>query len=103
MALHELATNASKYGALSVPTGRIEIGWTVDGGSAEAKRFLMRWRESGGPTVSPPLRTGLGSTVITRTLTRTFKGQAELEYRPEGLSWELAAPLDHLIAELHLA
>jgi two-component sensor histidine kinase len=101
MALHELATNASKYGALSVATGTIEIAWTVDGRAAEAKRFLMTWRESGGPMVSPPLHTGFGSTVITRTLKNTFRGQAEVEYRAEGLSWELTAPMGHLVAELH--
>jgi PAS domain S-box-containing protein len=100
MALHELATNASKYGALSVPTGTIEIGWTVDGGTAEDERLLMTWRESGGPMVSPPVRAGFGSTVITRTLRNTFKGKAEPEYRAGGLSWELAAPLGNLIAEL---
>jgi PAS domain S-box-containing protein len=101
MALHELATNASKYGALSAPTGKIEIGWTVDGGTAKAERFVMTWRESGGPMVSPPLRTGFGSTVITRTLTTTLKGQAELEYRAEGLAWQLTAPVGRLIAEFH--
>jgi PAS domain S-box-containing protein len=100
MALHELATNASKYGALSVPTGKIEIGWTVDGGTADGKRFRMSWRESGGPMVNPPARTGFGSTVTTRTLTGTFNGKAELEYRPEGLSWHLTAPMGDLIAEL---
>jgi PAS domain S-box-containing protein len=103
MALHELATNASKYGALSVATGTIEIAWTVDGRTAEAKRFLMTWRESGGPMVSPPVRTGFGSTVITRTLRSTFKAKAELDYRAEGLSWELTAPMGQLIAELHLS
>jgi PAS domain S-box-containing protein len=102
MALHELATNASKYGALSVATGRIEIGWTVDGKSAEAKRFLMTWRESGGPIVREPGRKGFGSTVITGTLPRTLSGEVELEYRPEGLSWELTAPMGRLIAEFDL-
>jgi two-component sensor histidine kinase len=102
MALHELATNASKYGALSGLTGRIEIGWRVDGKTAEAKSFLMTWRESGGPLVSEPGRKGFGSTVITGTLPRTFNGKAELEYRPEGLSWELTAPMGHLVAEFEL-
>jgi two-component sensor histidine kinase len=100
MALHELATNASKYGALSVPTGKIEIGWTVVDGTADGKRFQMTWRESGGPMVSPPDRRGFGSTVTTQILTATFKGKAELEYRAEGLSWQLTAPMGDLIAEL---
>jgi PAS domain S-box-containing protein len=100
MALHELATNASKYGALSVPTAKIEIGWTVDGETANGKRFVMTWRESGGPPVSPPSRTGFGSTVTTRTVSGTFKGEAEVEYRAEGLSWQLSAPMGDLIAEI---
>jgi two-component system CheB/CheR fusion protein len=100
LALHELATNASKYGALSVPGGKIDIHWTVDGGTASAKRFLMRWRETGGPLVSPPMRTGFGSTVTTSSLSRSFNGQAKLEYSPEGHSWELSAPVGHVIARL---
>jgi PAS domain S-box-containing protein len=95
LALHELATNASKYGALSAPTGKVDISWTVTdyAGAAGAKQFRMTWRESGGPRVSRPVRQGFGSTVITATLARTFNGKAELEYRPEGVSWELTAPL----------
>ena len=102
LALHELATNASKYGALSVPTGKIRIRWTVDHGAGGAKCFHMTWRESGGPMINPPEREGFGSTVITKTLSRTFKGKAELEYAPEGVTWELTAPVDYLIEEIHL-
>jgi two-component sensor histidine kinase len=94
LALHELATNASKYGALSAPAGKVEIGWTVaDGGAAGAKDFHMTWRESGGPIVNLPARQGFGSTVITATVPRTFNGKAELEYRPEGICWKLTAPM----------
>jgi PAS domain S-box-containing protein len=100
MALHELATNASKYGALSVPTGRIEVNWTIDNGAASERRFRMTWRETGGPAAQPPVHKGFGSTVITRMLSNTFKGNAEVEYAPEGLSWELAAPLGDCIMEL---
>jgi PAS domain S-box-containing protein len=98
-ALHELGTNASKYGALSVPTGKIEIGWSINDGAAGARHFHMTWRESGGPTVGPPVRKGFGSAVITAMLSRTFNGEAELDYRPEGLLWELTAPMGRLIAE----
>jgi two-component sensor histidine kinase len=101
LALHELATNASKYGALSVPTGKINIGWAIDrDATSGAKRFRMTWRESGGPPVSPPVSKGFGSTVVTGTLSRTFRGKAETQYRPEGLSWELAAPIGHAITEV---
>jgi two-component sensor histidine kinase len=99
MALHELATNASKYGALSVPNGKIEIDWVVDAGTVNGHRFLMTWRESGGPIVSPPDHTGFGSQVLTRTLAASFKGKADLEYRAEGLMWQLSAPMGGLIAE----
>jgi PAS domain S-box-containing protein len=102
LALHELATNASKYGALSVPAGKIDIGWTVDNGPAGARRFHMTWRESGGPMVSPPSRNGFGSTITTSTLSRSFKGTAKLEYSPGGLSWEFSAPMGHILAEFHL-
>jgi PAS domain S-box-containing protein len=101
LALHELATNASKYGALSVPEGRIEIAWSIDeGGTAGAPRFHMMWRETSGPPVSPPVRTGFGSEVITTTLSRSFKGKTNVEYNPEGLLWELAAPIGRVITEL---
>jgi two-component sensor histidine kinase len=100
LALHELATNASKYGALSVPAGKIDIGWTIDDGTEGARRFLMTWRETGGPVVRPPNRTGFGSAVITNALSRAFNGEAKLEYSPQGLSWELAAPVGHLFTEV---
>jgi PAS domain S-box-containing protein len=101
LALHELATNASKYGALSVPTGKVDIGWTIDDdANAAAKRFLMTWRESGGPPVSPPLRKGFGSTVVTSALSGAFNGEAKLEYSPEGLSWQLAAPVSQVFTEV---
>jgi PAS domain S-box-containing protein len=101
LALHELATNASKYGALSVPTGRIDIAWTVaDDMNSGAKRFIMTWRETGGPVVTRPIRKGFGSRVITSALAGAFNGQAILEYNPEGLSWELAAPVGRLFTEV---
>jgi PAS domain S-box-containing protein len=100
LALHELATNASKYGALSVPAGKIDIGWRIDDDTAGAKRFLMTWRETGGPPVRPPNRAGFGSVVITNALSRAFNGEAKLEYNPEGLSWELVAPVGHLFSEV---
>jgi PAS domain S-box-containing protein len=100
LALHELATNASKYGALSGPAGRLRVSWTIDNGTAGEPRFCMTWRETGGPAVSPPVYKGFGSTIITGALSRTFKGEAKVEYRPEGLSWCFAAPAGNFIAEL---
>jgi two-component sensor histidine kinase len=73
LALHELATNASKYGALSVPTGKIDIGWAIDRGPTNgAMRFHMTWRETGGPSVGHPVSRGFGTTVVTAALSTTF-------------------------------
>jgi PAS domain S-box-containing protein len=100
LALHELATNASKFGALTVATGKIDITWTVDRGVAGTPRFVMTWRETGGPPIGPPGRQGFGSTAITSALSRSFKGKARLDYPPEGLFWELVAPTGQLLRDL---
>src|SRR5690606_33824349 len=65
LVIHELATNSAKYGALSVPTGRIDISWTVDA-AGPAPRFAFAWTESGGPPVSAPARAGLGTALLTQ-------------------------------------
>ena len=81
LAVHELATNAVKYGALSVPEGRVTLGWTVAGDTV-----TLDWRESGGPTVTRPARKGFGS----RLLATAFPADAlELDYRPEGFACRL--------------
>jgi PAS domain S-box-containing protein len=85
MALHELATNAVKYGALSVIDGQIRVSWTIDGGE-----LLVEWRERGGPPVSPPTHRGCGRNVIERTAER-LGGVAALAFDPEGVSWRLRA------------
>lgn len=86
MALHELATNACKYGALSVLDGHIRVSWTV-----EAGELFLEWRERGGPPVSPPARRGFGRNVIERSAER-LGGTAALAFDPEGVSWRLRAP-----------
>lgn len=84
LALHELATNATKYGALSVPGGTIGVSWDCrrDG---ESRRLRFEWRESGGPAVQPPTRRGFGSRLIERTLSSDFDGSVSMDFRPEGL------------------
>jgi two-component sensor histidine kinase len=89
MALHELATNALKYGALSVEPGRVALHWTTDDG-----RFRLRWREDGGPAVAPPRRTGFGSRMIERGLPAEFEGEVRIDYRPAGVVCTIDAPLD---------
>lgn len=87
MAVHELATNAMKYGALSGPEGRVEIAWHVAEG-----RLIWRWREQGGPPVAPPAHRGFGTRLIERGLAAELKGRAEFRFDPEGLSCTLDAP-----------
>ncbi len=87
LALHELATNAVKFGALSAETGRVDIRWTrlPDGG------FELVWNETGGPTVTPPTRTGFGSTLLEQVTSRELNGGTEIEYRPAGVHAVLRA------------
>jgi two-component sensor histidine kinase len=87
LALHELATNAAKYGALSVDSGRVDVSWGVDG-----DMFTMTWIERDGPTVSSPERIGFGSTVITSLPELTIGGEAQLEHAPSGTTWRLTCP-----------
>jgi two-component sensor histidine kinase len=84
LALHELATNATKYGALSVESGGVDVNWGVDG-----DMFTMSWIEHDGPAVSPPERTGFGSTVVTSLAKLTIGGEAQLEHVSSGTIWRL--------------
>jgi two-component sensor histidine kinase/CheY-like chemotaxis protein len=90
--VHELATNAAKYGALSREGGEVRVGWTVDGYDGD-RRLRLEWKEAGGPEVTPPKRRGFGSTLIERSLTYEFDGAAELDFQPEGLVCRLSLPL----------
>jgi two-component sensor histidine kinase len=88
MALHELGTNALKYGALSRERGTVAVHWTTEGG-----RFRLRWQESGGPAVAPPSRRGFGSRMIERGLAAELQGEARIDWRPEGVVCTIDAPL----------
>jgi PAS domain S-box-containing protein len=88
LALHELATNAAKYGALSQPTGRIAIEWSDGDG-----RLRFAWREEGGPPVVVPRRRGFGTRLIERSLAAEFEGEVAIAYPPEGLVCTMDAPL----------
>jgi two-component sensor histidine kinase len=90
--LHELATNAAKYGALSCEAGRLAVTWTVEGRGA-ARQVGLRWRESGGPRVEPPTRKGFGAALIERSMAYELDGEAHLDYRPDGLCCTLLFPL----------
>lgn len=88
MALHELATNAVKYGALSNPAGRVSIRWHLTDSDADP-RFHLEWQESDGPPVVEPTRLGFGSTVIRRMIDMSFGGKAELDFAPTGFRWRI--------------
>lgn len=94
LALHELATNAAKYGAFSVPTGHVAVKWQVrdDGGLG------LSWTESGGPPVVPPTRRGFGSSLIERALTLETGGRATIDYRPGGVVCDIVLPRASLVA-----
>ena len=82
--LHELATNAVKYGSLTSETGLVRVAWVV-AMDAGFPRVRLTWTESGGPPVVPPLRRGFGSRLIERSLAADLGGEAHLDYRPAGL------------------
>jgi two-component sensor histidine kinase len=92
LALHELATNASKYGALSNATGVVEVVWSVEGGTAPPLLHML-WREQGGPPVTPPRQTSFGTQLIKRVLATEIGGRVDVDYRAEGVVFTAVAPL----------
>ncbi|HVG49885.1 MAG TPA: sensor histidine kinase [Rubellimicrobium sp.] len=95
LCIHELATNAAKYGALSTPQGRVSMGLSAPGADGVAR---FTWQESGGPPVTPPQRTGYGQRFLGSTLGALFAGPVDLAYRPEGFHLSVAGPAPGLFA-----
>lgn len=91
LALNELATNAQKYGALSVSSGTVRVAWTTEG-----EAFRLSWHEAGGPAVTKPARQGFGTRVVTTMLAEDFGGKVDMTYEPAGLTCALMAPLAQL-------
>jgi two-component system CheB/CheR fusion protein len=91
MILHELTTNATKYGFLSTPNGTLKVTWRVDDGD-DKPQVHLRWIESGVPEVSPPSHRGFGTELIERGTAHELRGKASLEYRRDGLHAELTFP-----------
>jgi two-component sensor histidine kinase/DNA-binding response OmpR family regulator len=94
MTFNELCTNTTKFGALSVPAGRIEIDWRIDD---ESQRLRLTWSEKGGPPVAPPTRRSFGTRMI-GSLGQQLKGEVQLAYEPSGFIYTLNLPLGSLIA-----
>jgi PAS domain S-box-containing protein len=88
ISLHELATNAAKYGSLSATDGHVEIVWSLT-----AERLSLRWIESGGPTVTPPSQRGFGTRIMENIIAGQLKGEVRFDWRDRGLTCEIALPL----------
>ena len=99
MAFHELITNAAKYGALSLPVGRVEIRWHLTQDETGRALLGIDWREQGGPAVRMPERRGFGSRLIEEGMAAELSGAAQLTYAPEGLRCEIAIPCATTIAD----
>jgi two-component sensor histidine kinase len=95
MGLHELATNATKYGALLASTGLVSISWEITGGAEP--RLLMTWLEEHGPAVTTPARRGFGTRLIERGLAQDLRGTARIVFNPDGIVCTINAPLADII------
>lgn len=91
MALHELATNASKYGALSDGNGKLRISWRMQG-SGEDREFVLVWAEDNGPPVKPPARRGFGYTIMVAMVEKSLDAKVTVDYAESGLVWTVHAP-----------
>lgn len=98
LALHELATNASKYGSLSVPKGRVEVTWKLEPAQGVA-RFRMSWRELGGPRVNAPERSGFGRVLIERLTSEKLNATVLLTFARAGVVWTLDAAAEDVVAD----
>lgn len=93
LAVHELATNAIKYGALSVDSGHVDIRWHVD-----KDRLFVQWQEEGGPVVEEPKKRGFGTLMVERALAREFGGSAKIRFQPGGVICVIDAPMSDAAA-----
>ena len=96
LAFHELMTNAAKYGALSVASGRVAISWEVKSGDG-GRGLHFRWKEQDGPPVAPPVHMGFGRMLLERSLAYDIEGEVTLDFRAEGLACEAFIPCEHIV------
>jgi PAS domain S-box-containing protein len=106
LALHELATNAAKYGALSTSAGQVRISWEIEPGDAQSgtepnggdtSRLRLTWAERGGPPVTPPRIKGFGRVVIERVAAQALSATVDYEFPPEGARWSIAMPMSFVV------
>jgi two-component sensor histidine kinase len=93
MALHELTANAEKYGALSRPEGSVHVSWLV---CDDEKSLKLSWRESGGPDVKKPSRSGFGRAMIENIVSQALSGKATLIFEPQGVRCDIVIPDSHI-------
>lgn len=99
LALHELSTNAAKYGALSVAAGQVAISWGLGHDPDGQELLWLTWIEIGGPAVVAPTRRGFGTDVTKRIVSRALRGEVTLDFAPGGLSWRLDVPTASLMGQ----
>jgi PAS domain S-box-containing protein len=97
LALHELATNAAKYGALSSISGKLQLSWQLDDG-----KLVLDWNETGGPAAKPPSVHGFGTRIILASIERQLRGLAAFDWRPEGLRCVISVPLSSAMEPIEL-
>jgi PAS domain S-box-containing protein len=99
LAIHELATNALKYGALSQPSGKVRISWNFACNAGASPQLLLNWIEQGGPPVSPPSRKGFGHLVVGEMVERSLNGKVDMEFAAQGLNWSVSIPATNLVSD----
>jgi two-component sensor histidine kinase len=98
MIIHELGTNAAKYGALSNNVGHVDVRWHAQGGE-DNDLFTITWTERAGPTVGAPDHRGFGSTVVKTMAESSLDGDVDLDFAPTGLRWHLVCPSSKVLDE----
>ncbi|KAB2939958.1 MAG: PAS domain S-box protein [Hyphomicrobium sp.] len=97
LAMHELATNAAKYGALSTIAGRVRVAWGFEPDEGGVLRLVLRWEERGGPRVVPATVRGFGHVVIERVAGQALNAKVDYQFPPEGVRWTIAMPLEFVV------
>jgi two-component sensor histidine kinase len=96
MVLHELVTNAAKYGALSTPEGKVSVDWSEPSGEAGGAKLTMVWRETGGPPAAAPHESGFGTNLIRDLVPHELGGKVDLSFGHEGVTCTIEVPIERL-------
>jgi two-component sensor histidine kinase len=100
LAINELATNATKYGALSNDKGRVDVRWSVEGDGAEKPTFRLTWVEEGGPPVTPPSHAGFGTRTVEQSLRAAIDGEVAMHFLSDGVVCAVKAPLTERLGSM---